>query len=178
VDAIWQQMSPKRTVVDWSLRWVWNHPEVLLLLSGMSNQSQLDENIAIANEAKANQLTPEELTLFEQAREIIRTKTKVPCTACGYCMPCPYGVDIPAVFAAYNDKYLNHKGFSARFAYIQNTGALSKHPAYASKCQSCHACEPHCPQSILISDRMKEVVKDMEGPLFKPMVRIAKLIMK
>ena len=174
VDQIWKQMTPKRTVVDWALRWVWNHPEVLLLLSGMSDQAQLDENILIANEATANALTQEELALFNKAREIIRTQTKVPCTACGYCMPCPYGVDIPAVFAAYNDKYLNHKGFSARFAYIQNTGALSKHPAYASQCQSCHACEPHCPQSIIISDRMKDAASAMEGPFFKPMIFIAK----
>ncbi len=177
VDAIWKKMTPQRTVVDWALRWVWDQPQVLLLLSGMSAQNQVDENIRIAEVAEANSLSPQELALFEQARDIIREKTKVSCTACGYCMPCPHGVDIPAVFSAYNDKYLNNKGFGATFTYMQNTGALTKHPAYASLCQSCHACEPHCPQSIMISDRMKEVKKDLEGPFFKPMVYLGSKFM-
>jgi len=170
VDAIWKKMTPERSVVEWALRWVWDQPQVLLLLSGMSTQQQVDENIRIANETEPNTLSPQELSLFDQARDIIREKTKVPCTACGYCMPCPYGVDIPAVFAAYNDKYLNNKGLSATFTYMQNTGAMTKHPAYASLCQSCHLCESHCPQSIMISERMKEVKAELEGPFFKPIV--------
>ncbi len=178
IDDIWKKMTPSRTVVDWALRWVWNHPEVNVVLSGMSTQAQVDENIRIASEAEASSLTSEELAIFDRAREIIREKTKVNCTACGYCMPCPHGVDIPACFAAYNDKYLNHKGFTAKFSYVQNTGAMTRHPAYASMCKSCKQCEPHCPQSIKISDRMKEVSADMEGPLFKPMISIAKKIMR
>jgi predicted aldo/keto reductase-like oxidoreductase len=177
VDKIWKEMTPERSVVEWALRWVWNHPQVLLLLSGMSTQEQVDDNIRIANIAEANTLTNQELALFDKAREIIREKTKVPCTACGYCMPCPHGVDIPAVFAAYNDKYLNNKGFSAMFTYMQNTGAMTKHPAYASLCQSCHACEPHCPQSIQISDRMKDVKDDLEGPFFKPIAYLGSKFM-
>jgi uncharacterized protein len=177
IDKIWKEMNPERSVVEWALRWVWNHPQVLLLLSGMSTQEQVDDNIRIANIAEANTLTQQELALFDKAREIIREKTKVPCTACGYCMPCPHGVDIPAVFAAYNDKYLNNKGFSAMFTYMQNTGAMTKHPAYASLCQSCHACEPHCPQSIQISDRMKDVKDDLEGPFFKPIAYLGSKFM-
>jgi len=177
VDKIWKEMTPERSVVEWALRWVWNHPQVLLLLSGMSTQEQVDDNIRIANIAEANTLSNQELALFDKAREIIREKTKVPCTACGYCMPCPHGVDIPAVFAAYNDKYLNNKGFSAMFTYMQNTGAMTKHPAYASLCQSCHACEPHCPQSIQISDRMKDVKDDLEGPFFKPIAYLGSKFM-
>lgn len=177
IDKIWKEMTPERSVVEWALRWVWNHPQVLLLLSGMSTQEQVDDNIRIANIAEANTLTDQELALFDKAREIIREKTKVPCTACGYCMPCPHGVDIPAVFAAYNDKYLNNKGFSAMFSYMQNTGAMTKNPAYASLCQSCHACEPHCPQSIQISDRMKDVKDDLEGPFFKPIAYLGSKFM-
>jgi len=177
VDKIWKEMTPERSVVEWALRWVWNHPQVLLLLSGMSTQEQVDDNIRIANIAEANTLTNQELALIDKAREIIREKTKVPCTACGYCMPCPHGVDIPAVFAAYNDKYLNSKGFSAMFTYMQNTGAMTKHPAYGSLCQSCHACEPHCPQSIQISDRMKDVKDDLEGPFFKPIAYLGSKFM-
>ena len=177
IDQIWKQMTPERTVVEWALRWVWNHPQVNLLLSGMSTQEQVDDNIEIASTAEANTLSAKELLMFDKAREIIREKTKVPCTACGYCMPCPHGVDIPAVFSAYNDKYLNNKGFSAMFTYMQNTGAMTKSPAYASLCQSCHACEPHCPQSILISDRMKDVKSDLEGPFFKPIAFLGRQFM-
>ncbi len=178
VNELWKQMKPSRTVADWALRWVWNHPEVTLLLSGMSTQAQVDENILIANEVQAHSLTNEQLAVFEAAREIIRTQTKVNCTACGYCMPCPHGVDIPACFAAYNDKYLNRKEFSSKFTYIQNTGAMSSHPAYASLCVQCRICEQHCPQRIVISERLKEVKTEMEGPFFKPMIYVGKKVMR
>lgn len=178
IDELWKNLTPSRNVVDWALRWVWNHPEVNVVLSGMSTQEQVDDNIRIASDAEANSLSATELAVFDKAREIIREKTKVNCTACGYCMPCPHGVDIPACFAAYNDKYLNHKGFISKFSYIQNTGAMTHHPAYASMCKSCKLCESHCPQSIKISERMKDVAADMEGPLFKPMISVAKKIMR
>lgn len=178
IDELWKTLTPSRNVVDWALRWVWNHPEVNVVLSGMSTQEQVDDNIRIASDAEENSLSATELAVFDKAREIIREKTKVNCTACGYCMPCPHGVDIPACFAAYNDKYLNHKGFISKFSYIQNTGAMTHHPAYASMCKSCKLCESHCPQSIKISERMKDVAADMEGPLFKPMISVAKKVMK
>jgi predicted aldo/keto reductase-like oxidoreductase len=178
VDELWQQMKPTRSIADWALRWVWNHPQVNVVLSGMSTQEQVDDNIRIASEAQADSLNAQELAVFDQAREIIRAKTKVNCTACGYCMPCPQGVDIPACFAAYNDKYLNHKGFGSKLTYLQNTGAMSNHPAYASKCVQCRQCEPHCPQRIIISERLTEVRSEMEGPFFKPMIFIGKKFMR
>ncbi len=177
VDDIWKNMKPARTVADWSLRWVWNHPEVTLLLSGMNTEEQLEENIRIASSVQANELTEDELAIFDKARELIRQKTKVNCTACGYCMPCPAGVDIPACFASYNDQYFN-KGFASKFHYIQNTGAMTTTPAYASLCIGCKKCEQHCPQSIKISERMKEVSHEMEGRLFKPIIGLGKLLMR
>jgi len=171
-------LMPSRSVADWSLRWVWNHPEVTLVLSGMSAMAQVEENIRVASDAQANQLNETQLAVFAKAREILLERTKVPCTGCGYCMPCPYGVDIPACFAAYNDKYLNKSSFGAKFVYIRNTGALSVRPANASLCQRCRRCEEHCPQRIVISERMKEVASVMEGPLFKPMVYIMRKGMK
>lgn len=178
IDDLWRQMIPSRTVADWALRWVWNHPEANVVLSGMSSQEQVDDNIRIASVAQANELSAKEIAVFDAAREIIREKTKVGCTACGYCMPCPAGVDIPACFAAYNDKYLHHSGMGSKFTYMQNTGAFGKHPAYASLCVGCRKCELHCPQSIEISQRMKEVKADMEGPFFKVMVYFGKKVMR
>ena len=169
--------DPKRTPAEWALRWIWNHPEVSVILSGMSDEQQMAENITIASEALANSLSKEEYSVFEQVKSIMLEKTKVPCTACGYCMPCPHGVDIPGCFAAYNDKYLlNTK--DNRWKYMQTQGVMSKKPSYASLCTECGKCERHCPQNISIRKELKQVKKELEGPLFKPAVTVARKILK
>lgn len=167
----------KRTPAEWALRWIWNHPQVNVVLSGMSTEEQLDENIKIASSSKENSLTEEEIRVFEKVKSIMLEKTKVPCTACGYCMPCPYGVNIPGCFSFYNDKYLlNNK--RARWKYMQNLGAMSAKPAYASQCHECGKCESHCPQHIEIRKQLKIVNKEMEGTILKQVVKIARKIMK
>jgi len=167
----------KWTPVEWALRWVWNHPQVNVVLSGMTDEAQLIDNMRIASAAKANALTKNELQVFDDVKRILLEKTRVPCTGCGYCMPCPYGVDIPGCFSNYNDKYLlNVK--SSRFKYAQTLGAVSVKPAIASMCQSCGACETHCPQKIEIRKELKNVKREMEGPLFKIVVAIARRFMK
>ena len=108
---------------------------------------------------------------------ILLERTKVNCTACGYCMPCPHGVDIPGCFSYYNDKYLMNPR-SAKFEYIRNLGGLAAHPSNASLCQRCGKCEPHCPQHIEIIKELAQVRREMEGPLYKPMVFIARKLMK
>ncbi|MBP1755751.1 MAG: putative oxidoreductase of aldo/keto reductase family [Firmicutes bacterium] len=167
----------KRTPAEWALRWIWNHPEVSVILSGMGDEQQLAENIAIASNATANSLSKEELDVFEKVKKIMLERTKVPCTACGYCMPCPHGVNIPGCFASYNDKYLlNTK--NNRLNYMQTQGVMSKKPSYASLCTECGKCELHCPQNISIRKELKQVKKELEGPLFKPVVAVARKIMK
>jgi len=162
---------------EWALRWVWNHPEVNVVLSGMSDEAQVADNIRIAGDARANSLSVEELNVFDQIKVIMLEKTKIPCTACGYCMPCPYGVDIPGCFSYYNDKYLMGDK-SARFKYMQNLGTMSVKPANASQCNSCGVCEIHCPQKIAIRDQLKIVSREMEGVLYKPIVKIVRKILK
>lgn len=177
VSDLWNNAKPKRTPAEWALRWVWNHPEVNVVLSGMSSEEQVEENIRIASDAKANSFTKEELSLFDTVKNILMKKTKVGCTGCSYCMPCPAGVDIPACFSIYNEKYaLNTK--RAGMTYIQNTGAMTLHPAYASLCKKCGKCETHCPQNIQIRQKLEEVSKEMEGVFFKPMIKLAKVFMK
>ncbi len=167
----------ERTPAEWALRWIWNHPEVTVLLSGMSDEQQLAENIELASKVTANSLSNEELEVFDRVKAIMLEKTKVPCTACAYCMPCPHGVDIPGCFAAYNDKYLlNAK--DNRFKYMQTLGVMSKKPAYASLCTECGKCELHCPQKISIRKELKQVKKEMEGPLFKPVVGVARKVLR
>lgn len=167
----------ERSPVEWALRWVWNHPEVNVVLSGMSNELQLEDNIRIASNAEANSLSEEELKVFEQVKVVMMEKTKVPCTACGYCMPCPAGVNIPGCFSCYNDKYLM-KDKSAKFRYMQTMGAMAVKPSNASQCIECGKCESHCPQNIAIRDQLKVVSKEMEGVLYKPMVGIVRKILR
>lgn len=177
VNEIWDSALPNRTPVDWALRWILNHEEVTLLLSGMGTQEQIDQNVLTASESEANALSEYELGLFERVKEILRSKTKVDCTACGYCMPCPSGVDIPTCFSQYNDKYLIGKSGS-KMKYMQNTGALSAKPSYASLCIECGKCEKHCPQDIEIIKKLKDVKREMEGPILIPMVKVIKKVMR
>ena len=171
------EIHKDRSPAEWALRWIWNHPEVTVVLSGMSDEEQLAENIRIASDAKENSLSAEELQTFEKVKEVMLEKTKVPCTACAYCMPCPAGVNIPGCFSSYNDKYLlNEK--SARWKYAQTLGAMSKKPAYASMCIQCGKCESHCPQDIAIREELKMVAKEMEGVFFKPVVSIIRKFMR
>ena len=168
-----KKADDKKTPAEWALRWIWNHPEVTVILSGMSDEAQLRENIRIAGDAKANSLTEQELQVFDRVKAILMEKTKVPCTACGYCMPCPSGVNIPGCFSSYNDKYLLN-GKRDKFKYLQTLGMLSEQPAFASLCTECGKCERHCPQNIPIRKELKNVKKEMEGFAFWPIVKITR----
>jgi len=177
VSKAFKDFNKDRSPAEWALRWIWNHPEVNVVLSGMSDENQIADNIRIASEAAPNTLTPEEIAVFDRVKKVMQEKTKINCTACGYCMPCPAGVDIPACFSHYNDKYLTNDK-SVRSRYFQSLGALSAKPAYASKCIGCGKCESHCPQNIAIRQQLKLVSKEIEGLLFKPVVWIARKFMR
>ncbi|EMS71804.1 aldo/keto reductase [Ruminiclostridium cellobioparum] len=166
-----------RSPAEWAFRWIWNHPEVNVVLSGMSDEAQVADNIRMASDAVPNSLSKEELAVFENVKKVMHEKTKIPCTACGYCLPCPAGVDIPACFSHYNDKYLT-KDRSVRIRYFQSLGALAAKPAYASRCMNCGKCESHCPQSIAIRSQLKVVSREMEGILYRPIVGIARKFMR
>lgn len=174
---IFESHDSSRSPADWALRWVWNHGEVNLLLSGMSTEEQVEENIKIAGSMKPNSLSREDLEVFDQVKAFLTERTKIPCTTCNYCMPCPFGVDIPGCFSAYNDKYLLG-GRNARLRYMQNLGAMSQRPANASVCTECGKCVPLCPQHIQIPDQLKIVAKEFEGPLYKPIVGVARKVLK
>jgi len=177
VKKAFSDYDAERSPAEWALRWVWNHSEVNVVLSGMSDEEQLADNIRIAGDASSNSMSEEELRVFEKVKLVMREKTKIPCTGCGYCMPCPAGVDIPGCFSCYNDKYLMEDK-SVRFRYMQTLGAISVRPANASQCKQCGKCESHCPQKIAIRDELKVVSKEMEGVFYKPMVAIARKILR
>lgn len=153
----------KRTPAELALRWLWNQPEVTCVLSGMNSVEMVEENCRIASEVQAGEFTEEDFNLISQIRDAIREVTKVGCTACGYCMPCPKGVDIPAAFRYYNETMLSGKR-SARFEYAQSVG-IRKEKSFPTQCIGCGKCESHCPQGISIREELKHANKALR-PLY------------
>ncbi len=150
--------DPKhRTPAELALRWLWNQPEVTCVLSGMNSIDMVDENCHIASEVSVGEFTDEDMKLIDSIRESILDSTKVGCTACGYCMPCPQGVDIPAAFRYYNETAISGKK-SARFEYAQAVG-IRQEKSFPDQCVGCGRCEKHCPQGIHIIDELKKANK-------------------
>jgi predicted aldo/keto reductase-like oxidoreductase len=98
--------APERTAADWAFQWLWDQPEVSVVLSGMSTMSQVEENLRSADAACVGSFGKEEQVVIAHARELYLTRTAIPCTKCGYCMPCPNGVNIPANFEIFNYAHL------------------------------------------------------------------------
>ena len=173
---VFDEAEPKRSPVDWGLRWIWNHPEVTVVLSGMNDISQVEENCRIASDSLPGALTDDELSVYGRALHEILSVTKVGCTGCNYCQPCPKGVAIPTCFAAYNasfsDGYIN-----ALREYMMCT-TLRKVRTNAGLCVKCGKCEKHCPQGIAIRDELDKVKKRFETPVYKVAATVVKAVMK
>ncbi|MCE7700239.1 MAG: 4Fe-4S dicluster domain-containing protein, partial [Methanobacterium paludis] len=135
---------------------VWNHPEVSVVLSGMNTMDQLKENLKIAEKAQPNSLNDAELGIINRAKSVFEEKLKVNCTGCGYCLPCPSGVNIPENFVKYNDYFLFGSP-ETKEEYQFHYMALIMENERASACIECCACEEHCPQNIPIIQEMKKV---------------------
>lgn len=142
------------TPAQWGLRWLYNQPEVTVVLSGMNSEEMVEENIRTACEAAVGAFTKEDFALIDDIRREIRKTEKVSCTGCRYCMPCPQGVDIPGAFSCYNAMYSESK-HSGRWQYVQ-TVSMREKPAFASQCIECGKCEKRCPQGIKIREKLKE----------------------
>lgn len=166
----------KRSPAEWAFRWIWNHPEVTVILSGMNSQEMVEENIRVASDAEANSFDKKDLELIERVCTILNEKIKIPCTGCNYCMPCPAGVDIPTCFSCYNQRETDGR-MSAFGKYVMQT-SLRRKATNASLCTKCGKCEPHCPQKIAIRDELSKVSKSMEGFYYKPMRFLIKRFMK
>jgi len=173
VQEIFNRSNIVRSPAEWALRWTWDHPEVTLLLSGMNNMDHIKENIRIADEAKPHSLTSDEQSIIGDARYEFFSLMKVQCTGCRYCMPCPFGVDIPTCFDIYNSKYL-YGDNRARLTYMIRVGGIMGDKSNASMCTQCGKCLSHCPQEIQIPDVLKDVSRDFEGVTYRPMVWFAK----
>jgi len=169
---LFAQSGAGRSPAEWALRWVWNHPEVSTVLSGMNTEAILEENLRVASDAAPGALTQADLTMIDQARQIFQGSIRVPCTNCGYCMPCPRGVDIPACFSAYNDMGVEGR-MMARVQYAIRAGAHNP-----SRCTKCGVCEPRCPQSIPIRQSLAEAKKALESFPYRPARFVVKKFMR
>ncbi len=166
----------KRTAAEWGLRWLWNQPEVTCVLSGMNSMEMVEENLRIADSSRAGEFTEEDEALLGKVVQAIRETTKVGCTGCGYCMPCPQKVDIPGTFAAYNVRYTEGKS-SALWEYMKCT-VLRKDATSASNCIGCGKCEKHCPQHIEIRKELKNASKELETPIYKIGKKVIPIFLK
>ena len=159
--------TPSRTPAEWAFRWLWDQPEVTVVLSGMNTMEMVDENIAAASMAQAGELTEADQAMLRRVVDAIQETMKVGCTACGYCQPCPKNVDIPGVFACYNRVYSENRS-AAVLDYMKCT-AFRKDSTAASRCIGCGKCEQHCPQGIEIRKHLKDAANVLETPVYKIM---------
>jgi len=165
VRKIWDKAERRRTSADWGLQWLWSRPEVSIVLSGMSDMAQVEENIESACASRVGLLSDEDLALVEEVRAQYARISAIPCTACRYCMPCPAGVDIPRNFGIYNDGVRFEKPEKARGDYAWMAAALklglASKDERAASCLSCRECEGKCPQKIPIADWMAQVASSL-----------------
>lgn len=154
-----QSAPVRRTPSEWGLRWVWDHPEVTVVLSGMSAMEQVEENLACAAQGLPNSLSPEERAVVDRMRDTFASRVKIPCTGCRYCMPCEQGVDIPSCFMYYNQAYTYDAREKATGVYLWALdGSFSGGiPGYASCCVQCGECEEKCPQHFPIREYLQDV---------------------
>jgi predicted aldo/keto reductase-like oxidoreductase len=180
VQEIWDEASVKRTAAEWALRWVWNHPEVTVILSGMNEEIHIEENLTVADKAYPNSLTETELKLVKRVEQKYRELMKVGCTGCRYCMPCPAGVNIPLCFETYNNLYVSSNPDETKFMYAARLGGILsiEGTEFASQCVECEKCLEKCPQQIDIPTILKSVVEELEGSDLEERVAIAKQIFK
>ena len=160
---------------EWGLRWLYNQPEVTVVLSGMNSLEMVEANCRTASEALAGSLTAEDLETLEKVKQAIREREQVNCTGCRYCMPCPQGVDIPGIFRCWNTMFIESKS-EGRSQFIQTVG-LTREPAFASQCIKCGKCEQHCPQSIPIREKLQEADRALRPLPYKIAIKAARSFM-
>jgi predicted aldo/keto reductase-like oxidoreductase len=149
---VFEEADPDKSVVDWAFQWLWKHPELSMVLSGMSDMDQVKENIQLAGNISLKEWSEKDEKTVQLVSGIINGKKKVDCTDCSYCMPCPEGVNIPRNFTLYNDFHMLNDP-AAKFRYQR----LLSDEAKASNCIQCGQCEPMCPQGIPIMAELEHV---------------------
>lgn len=149
--------KPDASISSWALRWVASKPNVKVVLSGMSDMEQVNDNLQTFGSFQPLSLREKELVADVAAA--IKKRTKNGCTGCAYCMPCPFGVNIPQNFRIWNDLSMYGNVNRTRQAYFKDL----EESARADQCQKCGKCEEVCPQSLSIRENLEAAAKEMEA---------------
>ena len=158
---IFKKANPELTPAAWALNWLWNQGEVTLMLSGMNDMAQLEENMRLADASNPQMLNQSDLDVYKRVLELINKSYKIHCTGCNYCMPCPKGVNIPACFASYNMSYAI--GFYPGIQqFLTSTGLFAQRSSSPRLCVNCGKCEKHCPQQLPIMKHLVQVRRRLE----------------
>ena len=179
VSALFDEVDSSKSSVDWALSWIFNQKEITCVLSGMGSLDQMKENMAIAERVEIDSLSDEEIDVLDKAQGIFNSMMKINCTGCGYCLPCPKGVNIPDCFNVYNEKYLfNKKAFGvlphAMVNYYMVVGGITNKQASAGLCNHCGRCKRLCPQSLDIPNELDRVKSEFELLGFNYQIKFVK----
>ena len=153
VRELFESFPKKRSPAEWGLQWVWDQPEVSVVLSGMSAMAQVVANVRAASRSAVASFGVAEHDLIRRVRQVYLEKMPIPCTKCGYCLPCPNGVNIPRNFELYNDGCIHEDPGTSRLYYER----FLREAERASACTQCRICEEKCPQGIPIAEWMPKV---------------------
>lgn len=179
VRKIYARAPVQRSAAAWGLRWVWNHPEVTVVLSGMNDEGHIAENIGTCRTAFPGSMSKAELSTVAEAAGAYRHLMKVGCTGCAYCMPCPFGVDIPQCFSLYNSYFMGGSRIMTRGMYGGTLmGGVMGTKADASLCRECGKCAKACPQHIAIPSELKNVNRTLGGLRTKLLMPIVRMMFK
>lgn len=168
--------QPKKSPAGWALTWLWNQPEVTMVLSGMGTTDQVKENATYATNAKDNGMSQHELQVIEKVAKIFSDSYKIPCTGCGYCLPCPAKISIPECFMSYNSSYAISRMTGIQ-QFATSSGALTRGFSILD-CTKCGKCEKACPQEIKIVQELTTVRKRLEPWWYRAGVAIARKFMR
>ncbi len=173
---IFKSYKEERSPANWALRFTMNHQGVGTVLSGMNDIEHIKDNLNAASSTPENSMTQEELSIIEDVKNVYKELMKVSCTGCNYCMPCPFSVDIPLIFADYNSKYF-FKGGLGSFQYLARHTGMMGEKSGVNLCTNCNKCIKHCPQNIDIPSKLKEAHKVLDKPLMRGgMAIVAKVL--
>ena len=159
VQALYDAFPVQRTPVEWAFRWLCNHPEVSVVLSGCNEAAQIEDNLRIFSTVEAGIMTPEEVRLMDDVRAAYLSRTRIGCTGCRYCMPCPNGVNIPGIFSAWNEVSLYGTDPKWHWGLKQ----IREKDQGADKCVGCGACEAACPQGLNIIESLQKAWAELNA---------------
>ena len=154
IRKLWDEAPVQRTPQEWALRWVWNHPEVTLALSGMSKMEQVVENIAVAANSQPHNLADADLTLIGRVRDTYVALNAISCSGCRDCMPCSYGVNIPRIFDLYNEALMYNSAAESRKIY--QDPLTTKTEEWGDNCTKCNQCLEVCPRKLNIPEELEK----------------------